>query len=236
MKSSTIRRSTLSKESMEVIEILSKDNDYNVAPAEYVRPDDVVEIPYGDIAASKAQEIDMLWQSFKTAQFNSKSPMAYIIVGFVFGVISTLIVLFCMGALAGNMDSANTPAVKKSFSIMNIFSKPAKNTSETLDEQVDFAQKEVGAKVVVPTEDESPSNPLNIFKPAPEKTEQVSNTIDTSKAKKYKVKDGDTVEKIIKMHYGSYSPERAELIRKANNMETLDRINIDQELIIPVQE
>ena len=51
--------------------------------------------------------------------------------------------------------------------------------------------------------------------------------------KKYKVKDGDTVEKIIRMHYGSYSPEKAEMIRKANNLKTLDRINIDQELLIP---
>ena len=53
--------------------------------------------------------------------------------------------------------------------------------------------------------------------------------------KKYVVKNGDTVESIIKKNYGTYSPEKAELIMKANNMQSLDRINIDQELLIPMQ-
>ena len=38
MKSSTIRRSTLSRETMEVIENLSKENDS--VPSEYVRPEE----------------------------------------------------------------------------------------------------------------------------------------------------------------------------------------------------
>ena len=53
--------------------------------------------------------------------------------------------------------------------------------------------------------------------------------------KKYIVKNGDTVESIIKKAYGSYTPERAELIMKANNLKTLDRINIDQELLLPAE-
>lgn len=232
MKSSTIRRSTLSKESMEVIETLSKDNDYNNAPDVYVRPDDVVEIPYGEVAASKAQEIDMLWQSFKTAQFNTKSPMAYLIIGFIAGVITTLIILLCMGTFAPNPAATQSnPEQKKIFGFEKIFNKAPKSTVENSEQP----QEEVN-KVVVPTEEESPSNPLNIFKPSAEKTvEQQPQQAEpqTSNMKKYKVKDGDTVEKIIRMHYGSYSPEKAEMIRKANNLKTLDRINIDQELLIP---
>jgi nucleoid-associated protein YgaU len=53
--------------------------------------------------------------------------------------------------------------------------------------------------------------------------------------KKYVIKDGDTVEGIIKKHYGTYSQEKADLIMKANNLKTLDRINVDQELLIPLE-
>lgn len=232
MKSSTIRRSTLSKESMEVIEMLSKDNDYNNAPDVYVRSDDVVEIPYGEVAASKAQEIDMLWQSFKTAQFNTKSPMAYLIIGFIVGVITTLIIQLCMGTFSnGAIQTQTNTERKKLINFEKIFNKAPNNAEEASEE----APEKVN-KVVVPTEEETPSNPLNIFKPSAEKTvEQQPQQAqpDTSTMKKYKVKDGDTVEKIIRMHYGSYSPEKAEMIRKANNLKTLDRINIDQELLIP---
>ena len=53
--------------------------------------------------------------------------------------------------------------------------------------------------------------------------------------KKYVVKSGDTGESIMKHFYGSYSPEKAQLIMKANNLKSLDRINIDQELLIPME-
>ena len=54
-------------------------------------------------------------------------------------------------------------------------------------------------------------------------------------SKVYIVKEGDTGESIIKHYFGSYSPEKAELIMKANNLKNLDRINIGQEIIIPVE-
>ena len=50
---------------------------------------------------------------------------------------------------------------------------------------------------------------------------------------KYVVKNGDTAEKIIKNHYGTYSEEKAQMVMKANNLSSLDRINIDQELLLP---
>ena len=80
MKSSTIRRSTLSRETMEVIENLSKENDS--VPSEYVRPEEEEKTPTDSIE-NKAQEIDLLWQTFKSTQFNTNSPMAYISMGFV---------------------------------------------------------------------------------------------------------------------------------------------------------
>ena len=53
--------------------------------------------------------------------------------------------------------------------------------------------------------------------------------------KKYVIKDGDTVEAIIKHHYGSYTPARAQNIMKANNLSNLERISIGQVLLLPVE-
>ncbi|MBR1461416.1 hypothetical protein IJ596_07300, partial [bacterium] len=84
MKSSTIGRSMLSKESMDVIENLSNDEymyeeiDEDVqnpevedAPDEYLRSE-------SDERNSKSKEIDLLWQTFKTSQFNTNSPVVYV--------------------------------------------------------------------------------------------------------------------------------------------------------------
>ncbi len=62
MKSSTIRRSTLSRETMEVIENLAKEQDPN-GLNEYVRPEDVESSSsdsFSSMAQEKAQEIDLL--------------------------------------------------------------------------------------------------------------------------------------------------------------------------------
>ncbi len=62
MKSSTIRRSTLSKESMEVIENLSKEQEMNNLPGEYyVRPEETAS-QEAQTSSNKSQEIDLLWQ------------------------------------------------------------------------------------------------------------------------------------------------------------------------------
>ena len=58
MKSSTLRRSNLSKEKMAVLEALSKykqESMYDNSPSVYVRP-------------NKEKELDLLWQNFKISQ------------------------------------------------------------------------------------------------------------------------------------------------------------------------
>ena len=68
MKSSTIRRSTLSKETMEVIENLAKEQEESGLPGEYVRPDEIEnsnnKTKENELNAM-SQEIDLLWQNFK---------------------------------------------------------------------------------------------------------------------------------------------------------------------------
>ena len=61
MKSSTLRRSTLSRESMEVIETLAKVQENNGSIGEYLRADDFEDKPKEGV--NKAQEIDLLWQN-----------------------------------------------------------------------------------------------------------------------------------------------------------------------------
>lgn len=81
MKSSTLRRSNLSKEKMAVLEALSKykqDSTYDNSPNVYVRP-------------SKEKELDLLWQNFKISQKSEKSPSVYLATGFIAGAVTMLL-------------------------------------------------------------------------------------------------------------------------------------------------
>lgn len=80
MKSSTLRRSNLSKERMLVLEELSrnKKQPYDETPGVYVR-------------ANKEKELDVLWQNFRVSQKEDKSPGIYLATGFIAGAIAMLI-------------------------------------------------------------------------------------------------------------------------------------------------
>ena len=82
MKSSTIRRSNLSKEKMAVLEALSnyKSTYYDNSPSVYVRP-------------NKEKELDLLWQNFKINQKNDKSPNIYLAAGFITGAVVMLLLV-----------------------------------------------------------------------------------------------------------------------------------------------
>ena len=229
MKSSTIRRSTLSRETMEVIENLAKENENEGGLGEYVRPEEIIQEQ--EAQNSKAQEIDLLWQNFKATQFNTNSPTAYILLGFVIGVVTTLVIGFCCGLYVKNKYNINTKFNSGVEAVL-----PNSQTEDaTLEQQAQSAQEEVNNKVSIPTEDEvSPAKSAN--SDAQNSASAVAGaSLDKSKMKKYVVKNGDTGESIIKHYFGSYSPEKAELIKKVNNLDSLDRINIDQELWIPVE-
>lgn len=81
MKSSTLRRSNLSKEKMAVLEALSKykqESSYDDSPNVYVRP-------------NKEKELDLLWQNFKISQKSEKSPSVYLATGFIAGAVTMLL-------------------------------------------------------------------------------------------------------------------------------------------------
>jgi predicted nucleic acid-binding Zn-ribbon protein len=190
---------------------------------EYIRPQDE-DIMENSSIINKSQEIDLLWQSFKSAQFTTNSPAIYVITGFIIGVLSTVILFACV-----NASSIKSKGLKSGlFGVEKVKTEPA----QTLEEQAQDAQDEMNNKVSVPSEDDftAPAESVNT-----DTAQAETSSVDTSKMKKYIVKNGDTVESIIKKAYGSYTPERAELIMKANNLKTLDRINIDQELLLPAE-
>lgn len=104
MKSSTLRRSNLSREKMAVLEALSKykqESVYDNSPSVYVRP-------------NKEKELDLLWQNFKISQKSEKSPGIYLATGFVAGAIAMLLLTSIISpAVKSDSSAAKSPKVKK---------------------------------------------------------------------------------------------------------------------------
>lgn len=105
MKSSTLRRSNLSKERMLVLEELSrnKKQPYDASPGVYVR-------------ANKEKELDVLWQNFRVSQKEDKSPGIYLATGFIAGAVAMLIMttLLSFSFIGTNSkDVTNVPKPKE---------------------------------------------------------------------------------------------------------------------------
>ena len=98
MKSSTVRRSNLSKEKMAVLEALSK-----------YKHDSVDNTPSVYLRSNKEKELDLLWQNFKVSQEGGeKSPVVYLGTGFVAGIVTTSLVFALLGM---SMHSITLPSI-----------------------------------------------------------------------------------------------------------------------------
>lgn len=117
MKSSTVRRSNLSKEKIAVLEALAKykhesaDNTPNV----YVRN-------------NKEKELDLLWQNFKINQKGEKSPVVYLATGFIAGIVATSLMFAILG-LSIHSASVSVPAEKAKTKTESINLVPAAETA-----------------------------------------------------------------------------------------------------------
>lgn len=128
MKSSTLRRSNLSKERMAVLEELAKNKKqpYNASPGVYVR-------------ANKEKELDVLWQNFRVSQKEDKSPGIYLATGFIAGAISMLIMTTLLSFTVGssNPGTPSGPRLKEKAKLTfipadkNADEKVAKGGAET---------------------------------------------------------------------------------------------------------
>ena len=122
MKSSTLRRSNLSKERMLVLEELSKNKKqpYDASPGVYVR-------------ANKEKELDVLWQNFKVSQKEDKSPGIYLATGFVAGAVAMLIMTTLVSFTLRGNDSSDMNIAPKSKEKAKLTFIPAdKNAEKTV--------------------------------------------------------------------------------------------------------
>ena len=93
MKSSTLRRSNLTREKIAMLSALS---DYNKARGRS-----------NANLTDKQAELDMLWQNFKIAATSNKSPKAYFSAGFFVGVVVSLIVATFISFFVGYSPLSN---------------------------------------------------------------------------------------------------------------------------------
>lgn len=114
MKSSTIRRSNLSKEKMAVLETLSKygHDVYDNSPSVYLRQ---------GASQDKERELDVLWQNFKINQRSEKSPNVYLATGFIAGVVIMLVLSILISFSAKGINSVKEnsimPAKKENLNL-----------------------------------------------------------------------------------------------------------------------
>ena len=209
MKSSTIRRSNLSKEKMAVLEALTKfknsttnsndDISINSEPIEdgspevYVRP-------------NKEKELDLLWKDFKMPK-GERSPIVYLGIGFIAGIITTLVVSAFIGMSSGNFH----PNFKLNFKLPAATA-PSAKTQTNQDDKLNFL----------------PSSESDTNATATETSASVAAN------EEYTIQSGDTMESIARRFYGSYSPDKINMIMKANNMTDPNKLAIGQKLIIPM--
>ena len=124
MKSSTIRRSNLSKEKMAVLEALSKyrQDSYDYSPNVYIRQ-------------NKEKELDILWQNFKLNQKGDKSPSVYLATGFIAGAIVmlalTTLISFSARGIDAKTETPQAPKLKKEKTAISFIPSNTKTQEET---------------------------------------------------------------------------------------------------------
>ena len=105
MKSSTLRRSNLTREKMAMLSALS---DYNVSKGR----------SNGNITDKQA-ELDLLWQNFKVAATPENSPKSFFTFGFISGVIVAVIAMTLFNFVFGStsLGDININPVKSSDNV-----------------------------------------------------------------------------------------------------------------------
>ncbi len=180
MKSNTVRRRNVSNERVLALDELlpNRSNQYDSSPGVYVRSD-------------RDRELDVLWQGYRVNSKEERSPMIYLSVGFIAGVLGVLL-----------------------MSAMFNFGNPSRENIAELDLWEKANTKPVTAVSVTPsTEMEDPI---------------VESTAE------YRVRSGDTLEKIAYRFYGNGSPSKVDKIQIANNLRSPHHIRAGQKLVIPI--
>ena len=228
MKSSTIRRSNLSKEKIAVLEALSK---FNSSNSNSINNSGINSEPIEDgspevyVRQNKEKELDILWKDFKLPK-GERSPIVYLGIGFISGIIATLLVTAFIGMSSGDYDATTvTEANNQVEAVATVAETTAAETkqekTETEDTAKETAKADTGKKFGLFGGNSSNKN----------KTEETV----AQQNKEYVVQNGDTMDKIVRTYYGTYSPEKVEAIMNANKMDNPNKLSIGQKLIIPAE-
>ena len=231
MKSSTIRRSNLSKEKIAVLEALSKFNGSDNSGRDSINDTGINNEPIEDgapevyVRQNKEKELDLLWKDFKMPR-GERSPIVYLGIGFVSGIIATLIVSAFIGVSSGKFHPGlGTKAASEAVVVT-----PAENSEET-----EIIEDETAENSVQRDNTQKPSKKFGLFGSAKSNAETEESSVTAKETKEYEVQSGDTMEKIVRNFYGSYSEESVNTVMKANNMSNPNKLSIGQKLIIPLQ-
>ena len=121
MKSSTLHRSNLTKERMDLLREIKAQRHAsgNNEPGIYVRP-------------AREKELDVLWQTFNVRQKNEKSLNAYIVAGFIGGALAmfllTALISFATHALSSDNLSFQSKNVAKTHTADKLAGNSSKNS------------------------------------------------------------------------------------------------------------
>ncbi|MBQ1612802.1 MAG: LysM peptidoglycan-binding domain-containing protein [Alphaproteobacteria bacterium] len=230
MKSSTIRRSNLSKEKMAVLEALSKYNNLsgsNSSVDDYAVNSEPIEdgSPEVYVRPSKEKELDLLWKDFRIPK-GERSPIVYLGLGFVAGVVTTLALSAVISMSSGNFHFGTQHNAASEIEGQN-----STSVSETVEASVSTSGEAVSEETAA--ESSGTAKKFGLFGSSKSNNETSSQTSSSQSYREYIVQDGDTMEKIAKSFYGTYSPEKVDAIVKANNMKDANRLSIGQKLNIP---
>lgn len=238
MKSSTIRRSNLSKEKIAVLEALSKFNgsNDNAASSNVTNNSGINNAPVEDgspevyVRQNKEKELDILWKDFKLPK-GERSPIVYLGIGFVTGVITTLLVSAFIGMSSG--DFHPSLGAKKSAEVAATTSVSVPEETSVTDNSTVATETEASSSETSAPEEKS-SKKFGLFGSKNANSDAASETVAAQQpSKEYEVQSGDTMEKIVRSFYGSYSEEKVNAVMKANNMTDANKLSIGQKLIIP---
>ena len=224
---SSIRRSNLSKEKMAVLEALSNYGNSDKTP-EIIEDESSNETASPEVYVrknkDKDKELDLLWKDFRLPK-GERSPMVFLGMGFVAGVISTLLVSACIGLSSGefgfNFDFGSKAPASVAVAPSDEEMSAVSENAATVSEESTNSDEEITEK----------KSKFGFFGGTRKSAEETS--APSVQDKEYTVQSGDTMESILKRFYGQYTPEKAQAVMKINNMTNPDKLAIDQKLIIP---
>jgi LysM repeat protein len=233
MKSSTIRRSNLSKEKIAVLEALSKFKNSNDSNSDIISDSAINNEPMDDaspevyVRQNKEKELDILWKDFKMPK-GERSPIVYLGMGFFAGVITTLLVSAFIGMSSGNFHP--NFSFGKSAETTEAVAVPAEASASA---ETAAQTGEVAAEANTAEAEAKPAKKVGLFG-VKNNAETATETSSAPEMKEYVVQDGDTMDRIVRNFYGSYSEENVNAVMKANNMTNPNKLSIGQKLVIPV--